>query len=97
MKLIAAGIARATERGVSIEESARQLVEEARQPQAAHPGLGHRVHSVDPRVEVLFDLARDGDREGDGVRMMRALHGAAATQIKTDALNIDGALAALLS
>ena len=60
------------------------------------PGLGHRVHRVDPRVEVLFDLARQDGPEGDGVLFVRALQKAAADTIKALPINIDGALAAIL-
>jgi citrate synthase len=54
------------------------------------------VHRVDPRVEVLFDLAREGEREGDGVVFVRAMQKAVAEAVKELPINIDGALAALL-
>ena len=61
------------------------------------PGLGHRVHRVvDPRVEVLFSLAREGQEEGAGVRFMRAVHAAARERIRPLPINIDGGLAAIL-
>src|SRR4029079_5434983 len=60
------------------------------------PGLGHRVHTTDPRVEVLFDLARQDGQDGDGVRFVLGLQKAAAVAIKPLPINIDGALAALL-
>jgi citrate synthase len=72
------------------------MVTEARAAGRRLPGLGHRVHSVDPRVEVLFDLARHGGEDADGVRFVRALQASAAAAIKPLPINIDGALAALL-
>jgi citrate synthase len=96
MELIASGAARATERGISIEEAAAEMVGEARAGRRRLPGLGHRVHKVDPRVEVLFSLARIDGRDADGVRFVLALQQAAAAVFKELPINIDGALAALL-
>jgi citrate synthase len=97
MRLIASGIARARERGISIGAAAKEVVTEAREAGRRLPGLGHRVHRVDPRVEVLFDLARRADTdEGDGVLFVRSMQKAAAETIKELPINIDGALAALL-
>jgi citrate synthase len=45
---------------------------------------------------VLFDLARQNGRDGDGVAFIRALQAAVAAAIKPMPINIDGALAALL-
>jgi citrate synthase len=96
MQLIAFGVARAAERPMPIEAAAAELVAEARTAGRRLPGLGHRVHRVDPRVEVLFDLARQDDRDGDGVVFVRALQKAVAETIKPLPINIDGALAAVL-
>ena len=96
MRLIASGLARAQERAISIEVSAAEAVAEAREAGRRLPGLGHRVHRVDPRVEVLFDLARQDGRDGDGVLFVRALQKAAHDAIKAMPINIDGALAAIL-
>jgi citrate synthase len=60
------------------------------------PGLGHRVHTTDPRVEVLFELARKHGVAGEGVAFVSALELAASERIKKLPLNIDGALAAIL-
>jgi len=96
MRLIAFGLARAQERAIPIQAAAAEVVAEAREAGRRLPGLGHRVHRVDPRVEVLFDLARQNGREGDGVLFVRALQKAAADTIKAMPINIDGALAAIL-
>ena len=56
------------------------------------------MHStIDPRVAVLFGLAEDGGLAGDGIRFARALEAAIRERIKPIPLNIDGALAAILS
>ena len=80
----------------TVEQAARRTVEEAKRDGVRLPGLGHRSHSVDPRVSVLFDLAKDAGISGDGIRFVRALETAAAELIKPLPINIDGALAAVL-
>jgi citrate synthase len=96
MQLIATGLTRAAERGISVEAAAEEIVAESRASKTRLPGLGHRVHSVDPRVEVLFDLARQNGRDADAVRFVTALQKSAAAAIKPLPINIDGALAAIL-
>ena len=80
----------------SLEQAAAAAVERARQTGARLPGLGHRLHTTDPRVAVLFELAREVDVAGHGVAFMRALEAAAARLIKPLPINIDGAIAAVL-
>jgi citrate synthase len=97
MHLIADGLGRARRDGLEIDAVAAQIVDEA---QAAHrrlPGFGHRVHATaDPRVAVIFGLAEDARRAGDGIRLVRAIERAFADRGKPLPLNIDGALAAVL-
>ena len=96
MRVIADGLGRVKQRGLSIDAAASEIVTEARRDSRRIPGFGHRVHTVDPRVEVLFDVARQGEDDGDGVTFLRALHTAIAAAVKSLPINIDGALAALL-
>lgn len=96
MELITAGLSRAEERQMTIADVATAIVAETRASGRRLPGLGHRVHTVDPRVEVLFELAMDGESEPPPITFMRELQRAAAAAIKPLPINIDGALAALL-
>jgi len=96
MEMIAAGLARARDQAISIADAAAIIVDEAREAGRRLPGLGHRVHTVDPRVEVLFALALEGDREPDAITFLRAVQRSASETIKPLPINIDGALAALL-
>ena len=97
MVMIADGVAEAERLSVSIETVAVNVVERAIENGTRVPGLGHRVHRIlDPRVEVLFSLAREGEKEGAGVRFMRAVHAAASERIRPLPMNIDGGLAAIL-
>ena len=80
----------------SMDEAAAAAVENARQDGGRLPGLGHRIHTTDPRVAVLFGMAADAGIAGDGIAFMRALESAAARLIKPLPINIDGALAGVL-
>jgi citrate synthase len=82
---------------VALDVTAARLVDEARGARRRLPGFGHRVHAtIDPRVEVLFTLAREAGLGGDGISFARALETAVRERIKPIPLNIDGALAAIL-
>jgi citrate synthase len=96
MKLIGEALARAQADSISIADAASAVVERYIAEHRRIPGLGHRVHSVDPRVEVLFRMAAEESIAGDGIAFMRALTAVANTRIKPLPLNIDGALAAVL-
>ena len=96
MEMIAAGLAAGTRDGLAADAAARRVVEEAVAAKRRLPGLGHRVHTTDPRVAALFEMARGEGLAGDGVRFMTALEAEAARRIKPLPMNIDGALAAVL-
>jgi citrate synthase len=96
MEMIAAGLAAAKHDGKTAEDAARGAVAAAVSEKRRLPGLGHRVHTTDPRVKTLFEMARAEGVAGDGVRFMEALEAEAKTRIKPLPLNIDGALAAIL-
>ena len=96
MEMIAAGLAMAAREGLATDEAARRVVAEAAQTKRRLPGLGHRVHTTDPRVAALFDMARTEGIAGDAVAFMDALEKEAGVRIKPLPMNIDGALAAVL-
>ncbi|HXB66871.1 MAG TPA: citryl-CoA lyase [Candidatus Acidoferrales bacterium] len=96
MELIAAGVERATSQPASIEDSARRTVDDARAQKKRLPGLGHRVHSSDPRTATLFGMARETGLAGKGIAFMEALEQEVRERIKPLPINIDGALAAVL-
>ena len=98
MTLIAASLAGAgtDTSAVSIDAAAARAFAQAREAGTRIPGLGHRVHTVDPRVSVLFDVAAEAGVAGAGLRFVRALEAAAGAAGKPLPINIDGALAAVL-
>jgi citrate synthase len=96
MEMIAAIIERAGSGGTPIEDAARVTVEEMRRAGNRIPGIGHRRLTTDPRVEVLFTMARGAKLAGNGIVAARAIEKAVGEQVKPLPLNIDGALAAIL-
>lgn len=96
MEMIAAGVELAQRDSISVEAAARQAAADALANKRRLPGLGHRVHSTDPRKAILFTLARDAGVAGKGVAFMEALEQAAREKIKPLPVNVDGALAAVL-
>ena len=96
MELISAGVARARTEGISLDEAADRTVADTRACGKRIPGFGHRVHTTDPRTQILFDLAREGGVAGDGVAFIEALERAIARGVKPLPINVDGALAGVL-
>src|SRR5580692_1862755 len=93
MEMIAAGLEMAKREGVPLREAAARTFRQARAAGKRLPGLGHRVHSTDPRVAVLFEMATQPGRNTDGVQFIGELEAEAAIQVKPLPINIDGALA----
>ena len=96
MEMIDAGLALCRDRGVSIAEAAGLIVDETRRKKQRLPGFGHRVHSKDPRTEVLFGMTRASKLAGKGIEFVTAVESAAREKIKPLPINVDGALAAVL-
>src|SRR5690242_6966371 len=78
MEMIAAALTAAKRDGTTAEEAARGTVAAAVAEKRRLPGLGHRVHTTDPRVKTLFDMARAEGVASDGVRFMEALQAEAS-------------------
>src|SRR6266852_3616123 len=96
MELIAAGVEVAAKDSISIDEAARRVVADAAASKRRLPGLGHRVHSTDPRTGDLFAMAREAGLAGKGIQFMEALERQVRERIKSLPINVDGALAAVL-
>jgi citrate synthase len=96
MKLIAASIAGGATDRESLARAAAAAFAAAREAGTRVPGLGHRSHTIDPRVAVLFDLAAKAGIAGAGIDFVNGLEAAARAAGKALPINIDGALAAIL-
>lgn len=61
------------------------------------PGLGHRIHTADPRAARLFTLAEEAGVAAQGVRAIQDIAAALAEQTgRALPVNVDGAIAAVL-
>lgn len=96
MSILQSGIERATQTGKSLEAVAAELVDEFHASNRRMAGLGHRIHTADPRTVRLFSLAEETQVAGQGVQMILALQKALEASGKSLPINVDGALAALL-
>jgi citrate synthase len=96
MELIAEAVERSGREAIPLEEAARRITAEARLQKRRLPGFGHRVHTHDPRTDVLFGMAREAGVAGKGIEFISALERAIGEQIRPLPVNIDGALAAVL-
>lgn len=78
-------------------KSATELLTELRSRKERMPGFGHRVHTADPRVDVLFALAQEYGLHGPYCQLARDLENATETVYgRRINMNVDGAIGALL-
>ena len=96
VRMIDEGIGLAHRESISIKDAGHRMATKAKSEHRRLSGLGHRVHTTDPRTHELFTMARECDLAGDGIAFMEALEEAAREQIRSLPINIDGALSAIL-
>lgn len=96
MGVLEQGLDDQSQSGVPIKEVADRLVSQYRDSKKRIPGLGHRIHTDDPRTKKLFDLAKELGLAGNGVALIRAIKSSLQNQGKSLPINVDGAIAALL-
>ena len=98
MDLLDTGLAMMRE-GRSYREAASAIVQQKIAAGARVPGLGHRLHTHDPRATKLLQMAYELDLEGEHIRLMRAIDEALADALGPDHervhVNVDGAIAAI--
>ena len=90
--------ASAAQPDTSPAEMARQIVADARAKKQRLPGFGHRFHDPDPRAQRLLTLAEKWGINGRFTAIAQAI----VTELQEATgrslpLNVDGALAALIS
>lgn len=90
-------ILRALSSGKPAAEAAAELVASYLQDKKRLPGLGHRVHTNDPRTVRLLALAKSLGVAGRHVEMIEAIADAyAQAGSRVLPVNVDGAIAAVL-
>jgi citrate synthase len=98
MDLLEAGLALVRD-GKSYQDAAREMVQRKIDAGERVPGLGHRLHTRDPRASKLLQMAYELDLEGEYIRLMRVVDTALAEALGADHpsvhVNVDGAIAAI--
>ena len=86
----------AAEQQITYQNAAKKLIKIYNDTRRRIPGLGHRIHSNDPRAIRLFAIADDAGICGRGVAMLKVLQATLADFGKVLPINVDGAIAAVL-
>jgi citrate synthase len=73
MKVLQSGIDRVNQSGETVDNIAADLVAEHKASGKRIAGLGHRIHTDDPRTAKLFQLAQELEIARDGVQMINAI------------------------
>jgi hypothetical protein len=98
MELLDRGLAMVRD-GHSYQHAAETIVKEKLAAGERVPGIGHRLHTHDPRALKLLAMAYELDLEGEHVRLMRVVDQALAEALGPDHarvhVNVDGAIAAI--
>ncbi|PSH01243.1 MAG: citryl-CoA lyase [Nanohaloarchaea archaeon SW_10_44_10] len=80
------------------ETSAEEIVEEKLQKDEKIPGLGHKVYDEkDPRTEKIFQKAEELGLEGECVEKMKAIRRVFSDRKVSLVINVDGAIAGVMS
>ncbi len=85
-------------RGADVTVLAAQLADWLDQSKRRMPGLGHRLHTIDPRTGKLFEIAAQHGFSGRHIELMKALEQTLRVKLgKPLPINVDGAIAAVIS
>jgi len=96
MEVLQSGIDRVNQSGETVDKIAADLVAEHKASDKRIAGLGHRIHTDDPRTAKLFQLAQELGIAGDGLQMINAIQSSLEEAGKALPINVDGAIAAVL-
>lgn len=96
MLMLQAGLDQGSANQPSVGDLAASILDDYQQQHKRLPGLGHRIHSDDPRTARLFSLATELGLSGRAVDLLRSLQTSLAANGKPLPINVDGAIAALL-
>ena len=96
MEMLRRALTTIREEGRSVDEAARALLDSYRTARRRIPGVGHRVHTRDPRTDALWTLAAEAGLSGKAVELMRTIAVVLSKADRPLPVNVDGALAAVL-
>jgi citrate synthase len=96
MTILQSGIDRVHQSRETVDKIAADLIAEYKDSGKRIAGLGHRIHTNDPRTAKLFQLAQELGNSGEGIQMILAIQSSLADVGKELPINVDGAIAAVL-
>ncbi|MGD8621389.1 MAG: citryl-CoA lyase, partial [Anaerolineales bacterium] len=96
MRMLMEGLRRLSEGSKTMQKIAEQMITDMSAAGQRIPGIGHRIHTHDPRTAKLFALAQDVELDGDAVRLLAQIQKILESKGKSLPINVDGAIAALL-
>ncbi len=96
MRTLLVAVEQQQKKGRSTMETARAVIDFAKESNERLSGFGHRIHTSDPRTQRLFELAAEADRAGDYLDMIQGIRAAFLEKGKDLPINVDGAMAAVL-
>ena len=76
---------------------AGELLADLKNKNQRMPGFGHRLHKTDPRTVRLFEMAEQLDFSGKHQKLAKAIETLFGQQRKPLPINVDGAIAAVIS
>jgi len=79
------------------DKTASELVKNLSHQNKRMPGFGHRFHKIDPRTIRLFEMAGELNFKGRHQQLALALETAFKDSGKELPINVDGAIAAIIS
>jgi citrate synthase len=96
MLMLEHALAEKDENKRTLQVQATETLESFKRAKKRIPGLGHRVHSNDPRTSRLFGIADELGLAREASALLRAIQESIAATGKQLPINVDGAIAALL-
>ncbi len=81
----------------NVDNNAEELAKKMKEEKKRAPGYGHKVYTIDPRTQKLFEVAKENNLYGKYCKFAEAMEVALEkVNGRKLCLNVDGAVAALL-
>ncbi len=91
-------VSRATAKNIDLEGATREVMSEYIRDGRRIEGMGHRVHTKDPRRDVLWSLADEAGIAGDNVEVSKIVAGVFKQVRGMDLpINVDGVIGAIVA
>lgn len=97
-RMLQEGVSRVKENGMSVRESAEQILRDRKDRNIRVPGYGHPTHTSDPRTKRLLEIAAETNVAGAHLELAQEIEALTEQYFrKRLILNVDGCIAAIAS